>query len=107
MENCHCYYFLYGWSCDISPWLTCLQITFFSAGFKCEWATVKDDRMYVGGLGKEWTTAEGEVVNLNPQWVKSIGSSGDVQHHDWSSNYNALRRKTGTYLPGMESEWCM
>lgn len=69
-------------------------------GFKCEWATVKDGRMYVGGLGKEWTTTDGEVVNLNPQWVKSIGPSGDVQHHDWSSNYNALRKKTGTYLPG-------
>ena len=59
--------------------------------------------MYVGGLGKEWTTTEGEVVNLNPQWVKSIGPDGDVQHHDWSANYNALRRQTGTYLPGMLS----
>ena len=43
-------------------------------------------------------------MNLNPQWVKSIGPTGDVQHHDWSSNYNALRKETGTYLPGM---YCM
>ena len=70
-------------------------------GFKCEWATVKDGRLYVGGLGKEWTTTEGEVVNLNPQWVKSVGANGDVQHHDWSSKYNALRKRTGTYLPGL------
>ncbi len=27
-----------------------------SNGFKCEWATVKDNHLYVGGLGKEWTT---------------------------------------------------
>lgn len=30
-------------------------------GFKCEWATVKDGYLYVGGLGKEWTTTTGEV----------------------------------------------
>ena len=25
-------------------------------GMKCEWMTVKDEHLYVGGLGKEWTT---------------------------------------------------
>ncbi|XP_005098146.1 soluble calcium-activated nucleotidase 1 [Aplysia californica] len=69
-------------------------------GFKCEWATVKDHRLYVGGLGKEWTTGTGEVVNLNPQWVKSIGRDGDVKHLDWHERYNALREKTGMLLPG-------
>ncbi|KAK7004337.1 soluble calcium-activated nucleotidase 1 [Biomphalaria glabrata] len=69
-------------------------------GFKCEWATVKDQRLYVGGLGKEWTTEQGEVVNLNPQWVKSVGPDGDVQHLDWHDKYNALREKTGTLPPG-------
>ncbi|KAH3872186.1 soluble calcium-activated nucleotidase 1-like [Dreissena polymorpha] len=69
-------------------------------GFKCEWATVKDRRLYVGGLGKEWTTTDGEVVNTNPQWVKSIGIAGDIQHHDWKGNYNALRAKTNMNLPG-------
>ena len=28
-------------------------------GFKAEWMTVKDQRLYIGGLGKEWTTQEG------------------------------------------------
>lgn len=69
-------------------------------GFKCEWATVKDGRLYVGGLGKEWTTTDGVVQNTNPQWVKSIGPNGDVRHHDWKENYNALRAKTGMNLPG-------
>ncbi|XP_076443199.1 soluble calcium-activated nucleotidase 1-like [Babylonia areolata] len=71
-----------------------------SKGFKCEWATVKNKRLYVGGLGKEWTTTTGEVVNLNPQWVKAIGPSGNVEHMDWHENYNALRRITGMELPG-------
>ncbi|BFZ17677.1 hypothetical protein BsWGS_20716 [Bradybaena similaris] len=69
-------------------------------GFKCEWATVKDQRLYVGGLGKEWTTETGEVLNLNPQWVKSIGPKGDVVHIDWHEKYNALRTKAGMLLPG-------
>ena len=56
--------------------------------------------MWVGGLGKEWTTTSGQVLNNNPQWVKSIGHVGDVAHHNWVENYNALRRKSGTEAPG-------
>lgn len=41
-----------------------------SKGFKGEWMTVKDDDLWVGGLGKEWTTTEGVFVNYNPMWVK-------------------------------------
>lgn len=69
-------------------------------GFKCEWATVKDRHLYVGGLGKEWTTTDGIVVNLNPQWVKAIGPTGAVEHIDWHRNYNALRKVTDMELPG-------
>lgn len=28
-------------------------------GLKCEWMTVKDDKLLVGSIGKEWTTADG------------------------------------------------
>ena len=28
-------------------------------GFKAEWMTIKDQRLHIGGLGKEWTTQEG------------------------------------------------
>ena len=28
-------------------------------GFKGEWMTVKNYQLYIGGLGKEWTTQEG------------------------------------------------
>jgi len=69
-------------------------------GFKCEWAAVKDDHLYVGGLGKEWTNSAGEVVSRDPQWVKTIDTEGRVQHHSWVHVYEALREATGTASPG-------
>ena len=56
--------------------------------------------MWVGGLGKEWTSTPGEVLNFNPQWVKSIGPAGDVQHHNWVDHYNQLRKVSGFTSPG-------
>lgn len=41
-------------------------------GFKSEWATVKDDQLFVGSFGKEWSTDAGEILNHNPQWIKVI-----------------------------------
>lgn len=38
-------------------------------GFKSEWLTVRNSHLYVGGLGKEWTTTTGEFVNYNPMYV--------------------------------------
>uniref|UniRef100_A0A493TXC5 Soluble calcium-activated nucleotidase 1 n=4 Tax=Anatidae TaxID=8830 RepID=A0A493TXC5_ANAPP len=69
-------------------------------GFKAEWLAVKDEHLYVGGLGKEWTTTTGEVVNENPEWVKVIGYKGDVGHESWVANYNALRAAAGIRPPG-------
>uniref|UniRef100_A0A8C3UKN6 Calcium activated nucleotidase 1 n=1 Tax=Catharus ustulatus TaxID=91951 RepID=A0A8C3UKN6_CATUS len=71
-------------------------------GFKAEWLAVKDEHLYVGGLGKEWTTTTGEVVNENPQWVKVVGYKGDVSHENWVTNYNALRAAAGIRPPGRE-----
>ncbi|XP_028842581.1 soluble calcium-activated nucleotidase 1 [Denticeps clupeoides] len=71
-----------------------------SKGFKAEWLAVKDERLYVGGLGKEWTTTTGEVVNNNPEWVKVVGYHGDVQHQNWVPKYNLLRSSAGISPPG-------
>ncbi|KAE8300890.1 Soluble calcium-activated nucleotidase 1 [Larimichthys crocea] len=71
-----------------------------SKGFKAEWLAVKDEHLYVGGLGKEWTTTSGEVVNNNPEWVKVVGYHGDVDHENWVPYYNALRGATGIQPPG-------
>ncbi|XP_039201196.1 soluble calcium-activated nucleotidase 1 isoform X1 [Crotalus tigris] len=69
-------------------------------GFKAEWLAVKDEHLYVGGLGKEWTTTTGEVLNQNPEWVKVIGYKGDVAHENWVANYDALRTAAGIKSPG-------
>ena len=62
--------------------------------------TIKDNCLWVGGLGKEWTTTSGVMQNLHPQWVKTVGQVGDVQHHDWVEKYNALRKKGNFESPG-------
>ncbi|KAG8230886.1 hypothetical protein J437_LFUL002917 [Ladona fulva] len=69
-------------------------------GFKMEWAAVKQRTLYVGGLGKEWTTSTGKLVNLNPQFIKIITTTGEITHIDWHENYNALRRTIGIEFPG-------
>lgn len=61
---------------------------------------MKDEHLYVGGLGKEWTTTTGDVVNENPEWVKVVGYKGSVDHENWVSNYNALRAAAGIRPPG-------
>ena len=71
-----------------------------SAGFKAEWLAVKDEHLYVGGLGKEWTTTTGEVVNENPEWVKVVSFRGSVAHENWVSSYNTLRAAVGIHPPG-------
>jgi len=69
-------------------------------GFKCEWMTVKDDLLYVGGLGKEWTNEKGEVIGRAPQFVKTIDLEGRIAHISWVHVYEALRVATGTSFPG-------
>lgn len=73
---------------------------FLLIGFKAEWLAVKDEHLYVGGLGKEWTTTAGEFVNNNPEWVKVVGFRGDVQHENWVPTYAAMKTAAGIKPPG-------
>lgn len=75
-------------------------------GFKAEWLAVKDEHLYVGGLGKEWTTTTGEVMNENPEWVKVVSYRGSVNHENWVSSYNALRAAAGIRPPGKGPRLC-
>lgn len=43
-------------------------------GMKVEWATVKDDLLYVGSTGKEWTTPDG-VTHILPSSLFPLTSS--------------------------------
>lgn len=69
-------------------------------GFKSEWMTVKDGAMYIGGLGKEWTSRDGAFINYHPMFVKSIDQYGHVQHHNWTNVYIAARAELQIYWPG-------
>ena len=69
-------------------------------GFKAEWMTVKDKVLYVGGLGKVWTTTTGEVVNDNPQHIKIVSAVGHVLHQNWADHYNAMMHAVGIHRPG-------
>ncbi|GBP46480.1 Soluble calcium-activated nucleotidase 1 [Eumeta japonica] len=69
-------------------------------GFKSEWATVKDEILYVGSMGKEWTTAGGEFESWDPMWVKAINIHGEVQHLNWVNQYKAVRSSIDIRWPG-------
>ena len=63
----------------VIPWLLLMDGDGNSVkGFKSEWATVKDEVLYVGSMGKEWTTSTGEFQNFDPMYVKAITTSGNV-----------------------------
>jgi soluble calcium-activated nucleotidase 1 len=69
-------------------------------GFKSEWAAVKDNQLYIGSFGKEWSNDKGERINDNPMWIKRISACGTVESINWEDRYQALRRATGTSWPG-------
>ncbi|XP_043260212.1 soluble calcium-activated nucleotidase 1 [Colletes gigas] len=71
-----------------------------SKGFKSEWATVKDEHLYVGSTGKEWTTHSGIFKNNNPLWIKIVSPRGEVHSLNWISYYKRLRQAIGIEYPG-------
>ncbi|CAH0563977.1 unnamed protein product [Brassicogethes aeneus] len=85
----------------VIPWILLMDGDGKSVkGFKSEWATVKDEILYVGSMGKEWTTASGEYVNSNPQYIKTITTKGQVSHISWEDNYKRVRSILGISYPG-------
>ncbi|XP_012258133.2 soluble calcium-activated nucleotidase 1 [Athalia rosae] len=85
----------------VYPWVILMDGNGKNAkGFKSEWATVKDEQLYVGSMGKEWTTTIGEFVNNNPQWVKTISVLGETHSLNWISNYKRLRQAINIEYPG-------
>jgi len=69
-------------------------------GFKAEWCAVKSGSLIVGGLGKEWTTSTGEILNHDPMWVKIVSVDGAVKHADWREKYTSVRHAAGISWPG-------
>lgn len=78
-------------------------------GFKCEWATLKDDIMYVGSHGCP-KTESGKAVTGPLAWVKLLDTDYRVRSENWHECYNALRSAAGIasaigYLTHEAAEW--
>ena len=75
--------------------------------------TVKDRKLYVGGIGMEYVLPNGAIASEGGKFVKIIDHtgcqidwksdfnffSGLVEHVNWKSNYDALRDKAGYRFP--------
>jgi len=69
-------------------------------GYKSEWATIHNSDLYVGSMGKEWTSSSGKFLNNNPMWIKIINKSGHVTHVNWTDNYIKIRKAANINFPG-------
>ncbi|XP_050521212.1 apyrase [Daktulosphaira vitifoliae] len=94
---------------SILPWIILMDGNGSNfKGFKSEWATVHNSELYVGSMGKEWTSSNGEYINNNPMWIKIINKFGQVTHVNWTENYIALRKAVNINYPGyMIHESCV
>ena len=67
-------------------------------GFKGEWCTVKDDKLYIGGMGKEWVNQHGvrhssrigHTVHVPLQWTPTARAAGSVHTASLSSRATAV-----------------
>ena len=85
----------------VSPWVILTDGESISQkGFKSEWATVKNNQLIVGSMGKEWTNGGGDFENYNPMMVKVISVGGEVKTLNWVKNFKALRSALNIEWPG-------
>ena len=69
-------------------------------GMKWEWATVKDDLLYMGSMGKEYTNPDGSIANTNNLWIATLDTNGAIQRVDWEPVYTKVRAALGAAAPG-------
>jgi len=72
-----------------------------SKGMKWEWAAVKGDYLYIGGIGKEMQLKDTHHVDHSKaMWIAIISPEGQIKRKNWSSEYNFVRQSVGCQLPG-------
>ena len=64
-------------------------------GMKVEWATVRDDTLWVGSFGKEYTDSAGNILHANNLWVKTVSPAGEATSVNWEHAYGAMRHALG------------
>nr|AGT96431.1 salivary apyrase [Phlebotomus orientalis] len=60
-------------------------------GFKAEWATVKDDKLYVGSTGMTFLDKRTGNISKNALWVKEINKEGEVISINWENQYKKVK----------------
>ncbi|KAG9412116.1 Soluble calcium-activated nucleotidase 1 [Aphanomyces cochlioides] len=68
-------------------------------GQKHEWATVKDGELFMGSIGKEFTSGE-QVIHENNMWVSILARNGAIRHEDWTDRFKKVREAVGCGYPG-------
>lgn len=76
------------------------ETKFSSKGMKIEWATVKDDTLWVGSFGKEFVDTSGNITSEANFEVALVNVYGTVKHIDWKPIYTQLRNLAGVPYPG-------
>ena len=69
-------------------------------GMKWEWATIKNDELIMGSMGKEFTRPDGSVENTNNLWVAVLNDRGELRREDWEYRFNFVRDLLGASPPG-------
>uniref|UniRef100_A0A914YAE0 Apyrase n=1 Tax=Panagrolaimus superbus TaxID=310955 RepID=A0A914YAE0_9BILA len=70
-----------------------------SKPFKAEWMTIKNEELYVGGYGKEFTDQRGNFMDNNPMYVKVISRFGEIRSESWVERLTRLRSSIGIEFP--------
>ena len=69
-------------------------------GMKWEWATIKNNELIMGSMGKEFTNAAGEVENTNNLWTAVLNERGELRRDDWEDKFAFVRKLVGAAPPG-------
>lgn len=66
---------------------------------KGEWMTVKDNILYVGSIGKEWVTENGQISHYWLEWVIKIHPDNHIERENWKEKYSLLRKSVNATYP--------
>ena len=69
-------------------------------GMKWEWATIKNNELIMGSMGKEFTNAAGEIENTNNLWTAVLNERGELRRDDWENKFAFVRKLVGAAPPG-------
>jgi len=69
-------------------------------GMKLEWSTEKDDVLYMGSHGTEYTSTDytnfdGSDAIMNNLWVTVMNKHGEFRRIDWTDQYNFVQNALG------------